>query len=262
MSDPSARELHEAIMMLIRFSVPNQVMIDDVWVDLRRDARFVQSYDNYHFGCMAGTPGGREALEELAKRLGRMIDGATRVICALDYPWKEIWGDDIKKKEYDAIVSPRSRYGQATLPGEVRVDSGGYPAGTAPGSSAAGAATSTAASGASGGYPAAPSERQEMANVNVRAQIDRLSRGDPLTRPVVMEPAKIKEPKVRAEPVIQVPGPGSISVDQDHIWAFSILRTPPSILPVLGLSSTRPVNRPTRCGWALFRRADGVQVGK
>ena len=59
-----------------------------------------------------------------------------------------------------------------------------------------------------------------MANVNVRAQIDKLNRGEPLTRPVVMEPAKIKEPKVRAEPIFQVPGPGSISVDQDHMWAF------------------------------------------
>jgi hypothetical protein len=59
-----------------------------------------------------------------------------------------------------------------------------------------------------------------MANVNVRAQIDKLNKGSPLTRPIVMEPAKIKEPRVRSEPVFQVPGPGSISVDQDHMWAF------------------------------------------
>jgi hypothetical protein len=59
-----------------------------------------------------------------------------------------------------------------------------------------------------------------MANVNVRAQIDKLNKGNPLTRPVVMEPAKIKEPRVRSEPVFQVPGSGSTSVDQDHIWAF------------------------------------------
>ena len=131
-----------------------------------------------------------------------------------------MWGDDIKKEEYEVIVSPRPRYGQATLPEEVRVDSGGYPAGTAPGSSTAGVSTSTAAGGVSGGYPAAPADREDMANVNVRAQIDKLNRGEPLTRPVVMEPAKIKEPRVRAEPVFQVPGPGSISVDQDHTWAF------------------------------------------
>ena len=58
---------------------------------------------------MAGTPGGREALEELAIRLERMIDGDVRVIVALDYPWAEIWGEDIKKKEYAVIVSPRFR---------------------------------------------------------------------------------------------------------------------------------------------------------
>ena len=61
-----------------------------------------------------------------------------------------MWGDDVKKKEYEVIVSPRSRYGQATLPEEVRVDSGGYPAGTAPGLSAVGVATSTTAGGVSG----------------------------------------------------------------------------------------------------------------
>ena len=65
-------------------------MIDDFWTSLRRDARFSQSYDRYHFGCMVGTPGASYALEELATRLGKMLDAATRVIFALDYPWKEI----------------------------------------------------------------------------------------------------------------------------------------------------------------------------
>ena len=86
MSDPSARELHEAIMETIRFSVPHQVMIDDCWISLRRNARFAESYDRYHLGCMARTPGASDALEELAIRLGKMLDAATRVIFALDYP--------------------------------------------------------------------------------------------------------------------------------------------------------------------------------
>ena len=73
---------------------------------------------------MVDAPGGKDALEALAIRLGKMLDAATRVIFALDYPWTKIWGDDIKKKEHEVIVSPRSRYGQATLPAEVRVDSG------------------------------------------------------------------------------------------------------------------------------------------
>ena len=46
------------------------------------------------------------------------------MIFALDYPWKEIWDDDVKRKDYTTIASPRSRYGQATLPAEQRVDSG------------------------------------------------------------------------------------------------------------------------------------------
>ena len=48
MADPSARELHEQLMNLIRFSVPDQVMIDDVWIKVRRGSRFIQSYDRYH----------------------------------------------------------------------------------------------------------------------------------------------------------------------------------------------------------------------
>ena len=43
MSDPSARELHRSIMDGIRFAVPYQVMIDDLWISLRRDARFAES---------------------------------------------------------------------------------------------------------------------------------------------------------------------------------------------------------------------------
>jgi hypothetical protein len=71
MSDPSARELHRSIMDVIRFAVPYQVMIDDFWISLRREARFVESYDRYPFGCMNGTPGAYEALDELATRLGK-----------------------------------------------------------------------------------------------------------------------------------------------------------------------------------------------
>ena len=111
-------------MVAIRFLVPNQVMIDDFWISIRRDARFTQSYGRYHCGCMVGAPGGSEALEQLAIRLGKMLAVATRVIVALDYPWKEIWDDDVKRKDHTTIASPRSRYGQATLPAEQRVDSG------------------------------------------------------------------------------------------------------------------------------------------
>jgi hypothetical protein len=40
-------------------------------------------------------------------------------------------------------------------------------------------------------------------------------------RPTAFEPAgKIKDPTVRASAVLKVPGPGSVSVDKDHIWAF------------------------------------------
>ena len=73
MSEPAARELHVAIMVAIRFPVPNQVMIDDFWISIRRDARFTQSYGRYHCGCMVGAPGGSEALEQLAIRLGKML---------------------------------------------------------------------------------------------------------------------------------------------------------------------------------------------
>ena len=62
-----------------------------------------------------------------------------------------------------------------------------------------------------------------MANVDVKAQIDRLNKKSAAasSRLVSFEPAgNIMEPKVRAAAVPHVHGPGAVSVDKDHIWAF------------------------------------------
>ena len=62
-----------------------------------------------------------------------------------------------------------------------------------------------------------------MANVDVKAQIDRLNKKSAAasSRPGSFGPAgKLMEPKVRAAAVPHAHGTGAVSVDKDHIWAF------------------------------------------
>ena len=70
---------------------------------------YTKSFDDgYHFGCWQdfGDPAFIESLVTgLARRLAKLFDGALRRVCALDYRWFEVWGDDIKLRT-DARASP------------------------------------------------------------------------------------------------------------------------------------------------------------
>ena len=101
-----------------------------------------------------------QVVGDLARRLGKMLADAVMVIFALDYPWKEDWGEAVDKRSGSKIASPRSLYGETAPPIAAQSSSGGYPTGSVPESS-------------SGGYPAPAGTDESMANVDVRAQIDR-----------------------------------------------------------------------------------------
>ena len=91
MAEP-ARALHDNLRHRIRDGAPRQIMIDDCWIGLTKEQRFVTSSDGgYHFGCWksGGESWELDAMHSgLARRLALMLDNAVRATHALDYRGK------------------------------------------------------------------------------------------------------------------------------------------------------------------------------
>ena len=185
MPDVGARYLRDELRKRIRGAVPRPIMVDDCWLGFCYEIKFTQSYDRYHFGCRKSDLSSAEltpVVDDLARRLGKLLADTITLIFALDYPWKEVWGEGVDNRSGSKIVSSRSLYGEAAPPIAAQPSSGGYPAGSVPESG-------------SGGYPAPAGTEESMATADVRAQLDRLNRKSAAasSRLVSFEPAgKIK----------------------------------------------------------------------